>query len=929
MTQPTLVISEVSALDINLVARTSTDLTVRVSSIGSHNSTLTATVTGTGNVALVTPRKRLDVEVDTPAMFTVTGLGAGNTTTHADGRSSILRFGEYRCYCERISAAGQIKRVNPTLLQFEHRATGLLTVAVIDSTQATITIRSGNADIASVSSQAFTFMGGETNNSTDVVVNGVGIGMTTLTIEASADGYATETATVIVDILNRFRIEAIPDVLTVTEGGGSTKISVSLSRIRADRGTVTVTIMNPLEGSGLTVSSPVLTFSSSLVGTLTVDTTTDNTYKPDRSATLTLTADNYATETVTITILENTPQPVELMVVPTKLSLVRFTSTEIAVSVGVDATLNVERRGAVILVGTQSEYSLTGGAEATQIQIRGEGFGEGTVTFTVSGFRKAMDTVEVSVDVTQPTLVISEVSPSNIKLLTQETTIVTVSVSAIGGHSSTLTATVSDEAGGVVSVTPTEIRDVSVNMPEMFTVKGLNLADDVTIRLTASHPFYDSASTTIDVRVDLRPIELSVSSPELEIVKEMSKELELRVSATEGTTLTVTVDRDGIIKELADEYLLSGEMSTKITVRGNEVGTATLTIRAEAVGYETETTSVSVRVLDILRIVVPPEVDLREDENTQISVGLNVIRDNVTTVTINIAATEGLDVMPSSLMFTNTDPKTVTVRATNDLVYEGDRRATLTLTSQLTADNYVPETIRVDITEDDLQTIGLMLVGTTKRNLVRFASTEITVSVDVATDLMVKTKGAVRLTDEGAVRLADGSISVSSDLGAMESTRIEIRGESVGEGTVTFMVSGARQSTATAVVGVTVTQPTLVIRASTSVLNIAADQTTAELTVTVMAVGGHNSTLTAMVTGIGTGMRNVASVTPTRIVNVRNNTPTIFTVESLATVRGTAMLTLTAEHPFYKQAITRIPVEVTRPVEALRVRIKVFLEGAQ
>ena len=72
---------------------------------------------------------------------------------------------------------------------------------------------------------------------------------------------------------------------------------MSLSRIRADRGTVTVTIMNPLEGSGLTVSTSLLTFSSSLVGTqsITVETTTDNTYKPDRSATLTLTADNYAT----------------------------------------------------------------------------------------------------------------------------------------------------------------------------------------------------------------------------------------------------------------------------------------------------------------------------------------------------------------------------------------------------------------------------------------------------------------------------------------------------------------------------------------------------------------------------------------------------------------------------------------------------------
>ena len=166
-------------------------------------------------------------------------------------------------------------------------------------------------------------------------------------------------------------------------------------------------------------------------------------------------------------------------------------------------------------------------------------------------------------------------------------------------------------------------------------------------------------------------------------------------------------------------------------------------------------------------------------------------------------------------------------------------------------------------------------------------------------------------------------------IGDADATQIQIRGESVGEGTVTFTVSGDRQSTDKAVVGVTVTQPTLVIRASTSVLNIEANQTTAELTVTVMAVGGHRSTLTAMVIGIetGTGMRNVASVMPTQIENVMDNTPRMFIVEGLVT--GTATLTLTASHPDYDPMSTEILVQVTRPAEALRFRIKVFLEGAQ
>ena len=87
--------------------------------------------------------------------------------------------------------------------------------------------------------------------------------MTTLTVIASADGYSTGTATVIVEVLDKFRIVA-PATFDLAEGS-TYAISVSLSRIRADRDvTVTVTIINPLplEGSELIVSTSLLTFST-------------------------------------------------------------------------------------------------------------------------------------------------------------------------------------------------------------------------------------------------------------------------------------------------------------------------------------------------------------------------------------------------------------------------------------------------------------------------------------------------------------------------------------------------------------------------------------------------------------------------------------------------------------------------------------------
>ena len=159
-----------------------------------------------------------------------------------------------------------------------------------------------------------------------------------------------------------------------------------------------------------------MTFSSSSLGrqSITVDTTTDSTYTGDRRRTLTLTADDYATTMVIVTIIENTPQPIGLKVVgSTKLSLVRFTSTIIGVSVDIDANLTVRAEGAVRLAGNSMLVSSNLGGEnplETEIEISGVSEDKGTVSFTVSGARKATDTVVVSVTVTRPTLVISEVS---------------------------------------------------------------------------------------------------------------------------------------------------------------------------------------------------------------------------------------------------------------------------------------------------------------------------------------------------------------------------------------------------------------------------------------------------------------------------------------------------------------------------------------
>ena len=150
-----------------------------------------------------------------------------------------------------------------------------------------------------------------------------------------------------------------------------------------------------------------------------------------------------------------------------------------------------------------------------------------------------------------------------------------------------------------------------------------------------------SQTFTIIIKSPPVPIGLNVQPSLLNIVIGMSTQLTVGVSVSEDTdvTLTVTVDSRGenIIAGLEEEYLLSDETSTKITVQGVGIGDTTLTITVAAEDYITETTSVNVVVLDLLRIKADPATfELAEDASTQISVSLNRVDAARDTVTVTI-----------------------------------------------------------------------------------------------------------------------------------------------------------------------------------------------------------------------------------------------------------------------------------------------------
>ena len=307
---------------------------------------------------------------------------------------------------------------------------------------------------------------------------------------------------------------------------------------------------------------------------------------------------------------------------------------------------------------------------------------------------------------------------------------------------------------------------------------------------------------------------------------------------------------------------------------------------------------VEINALPPLSITATPVsvslVEMEGGDSTQISVRVNRIPEGSSsvTVTINLPEGSGLNVMPSSLEFTGTETRTVTVEVPSDNRYIGDRNVMLTFA----ADDYAMATVAVNITEDDPQPIELMVVGSTELDLVRFASTEITVSVEVATTLNVET--------EGSVVLADGVVSRYDLTEGALSQQIQIRGDNVGEGTVTFTVGEGRTAD-TAVVTVMVSTPSLVITGVPTPINLVTQETTVVI-VSVRAEAGEPDNVVLGATIDGTGVAEVSLGT----TNVQADMTTATVTVTGFNVDGETTLTLMASHIDYEPESIEVPVNV-------------------
>ena len=453
------------------------------------------------------------------------------------------------------------------------------------------------------------------------------------------------------------------------------------------------------------------------------------------TVTVTAEADGYAVGTATVMV-----EVVDTLRIETDSNMLSLVEggdgTQLSVGVnriaGSEVTINVEAPPGLSVSASELTFS-SSSPDPKVITVtaveddRYTGDRSETLILTADGYTSTTVTVNITEDDPRPVLVISEVSALAIDLAARATEALTVNVSAEAGvpNDVILTATVIG-ATNVAAVNPSEITDVPADTPATFTVRGLD-AGDTRIRLTASHPDYESASTEVAVSVYLPPLEVFVSPTALEVVVGMKELFTVAVRDSVYTTVRVRSDNSEIALLPRDWFpggwshgftggqygprlhpwqAMDGEFSVPYYVHGVNIGLTTVTVTAVADGYAAGTATVMVEVVDTLRIETDSDMlSLEEGDNTQISVSLNRIA--ASEVTINVEAPEGLSVSASELTFSRSspDPKVITVTAVEDDRYAGDRSETLILT----ADGYTTATVTVEVTEDDPPPVGVAI----------------------------------------------------------------------------------------------------------------------------------------------------------------------------------------------------------------------------
>ena len=637
--------------------------------------------------------------------------------------------------------------VDPDSLTISENGSGNVSVrlATRPSASVSVTVSSGDADAVSVPSQALVFTTGNWSTARLVTVEGVDDAdaldeSVTVTLTASGGDYGGETATVAVSVADDDTVNLVvdPGSLPVSEdGSGSFEVSLA-TRPSAQ---VSVTVSSGDAGA-VSVPARALVFTTgnwSTAQSVTVAGVGDDD-AGDESVTVTLTASggDYGGETATVVVSVADDDAAALVVDPELLTVAEGGSGNFEVSLATRPSVSVSVRvssgdpGAVSVLSQALVFTTGNWSTAQSVTVGGvddddAGDESVTVTVTAAGGDFGGVTAEVDVSVTDGDTAALVVDPDSLTI--SENGSGTFEVRLATRPSARVSVTVSSGDTGAVSVPSQAVVFTTGDWStaQSVTVGGVVDADaldeSVTVTLTAYGGDYGGETAEVAVSVsDDDTAGLVVDPDSLTISENGSGTFEVRLATRPSARVSVTVssgDTGAVSVPSQAVVFTTGNWSTAqlVTVEGvddddagDELVTVTVTASGGDYGGETAEVAVSVADGDTVELVVDPgSQTISENGSGTFEVSLATRPSGQVSVTVSSGDTGAVSVRSQALVFTTgnwSTAQSVTVGGVDD---EDALDESVTVTVTASGGDYSGETVEVDVSVSDDDTVNLVV----------------------------------------------------------------------------------------------------------------------------------------------------------------------------------------------------------------------------
>lgn len=563
--------------------------------------------------------------------------------------------------------------------------------------------------------------------------------METLTLTATGGDYDGMTVTVTVTIKDDDLVLKVePAEIGLEEGGLGKPFNVSLSHTPASEVTVSIAKQT---NSNLGLSETELTFNvADTPQTVTVTPPLSDNNSLNETETIMLRADeNYDRKTASVTVtIEDAEEP-ELVITPPAITVTEGDQDGETFSVSLSErpldNVTVEISGASGSDLTLDQTSLTftiddwSIPQNVNVSARHDDDAEDEqVTLTLradgGGYKGIRGNVTVTIEDDDPPLLI--ILPRELTINEGENGTFTVELKHPPSSSSLVTVEITPRPGTELSVNPSTLRFTAgdSDTPQMVTVNALTdpdaFDDHETLDLTASGGGYDGVVDSVAVTIiDDEELNLIIEPNSISVIEGEDGTFEVRLSETPLGEVTVNTGSASELTVSPAELTFPQDewnVFQVVTVTADQdeddeiEEVKTLTLTAQDGGYDDVEGTVTVKVTDddFGLTVEPSAITVVEGEsNEELIVSLTASSSEDVTVAIESSEGAGSELeFPPQLTFNqNTDIHPVTVTANLDDDEETGEMETLTFTVGGGLYVGMTKTVKVTITDVDLELV--------------------------------------------------------------------------------------------------------------------------------------------------------------------------------------------------------------------------------